>query len=257
VVALLAAVSAAHGEGSLFAARSGPGAFYEVIPWRWMAGLAGATFLYALLAMSIGAVRFWRDTSSMASRGGSHRLEPLAQATGDVLSLRNLGGAGHGCNDQDASFSHARRRLHHAMFYGFLLCFASTSVAWAYDTFLGLEAPYPVFSLPVVLGSAGGIAMMIGTAGLLWIKVLADPAPSSRNLLGADFALLALLFAVAFTGLLLLALRETGSMGLLLATHLGLVLALFVTLPYSKFVHGVYRSMALLRDRTERGATQR
>jgi citrate/tricarballylate utilization protein len=56
------------------------------------------------------------------------------------------------------------------------------------------------------------------------------------------------LLAVAATGLALLALRGTGAMGLLLAVHLGTVLALFVLLPYSKMVHGAYRAAALLRD---------
>jgi citrate/tricarballylate utilization protein len=64
-----------------------------------------------------------------------------------------------------------------------------------------------------------------------------------------------LLFLVAATGLLLLALRETPAMALLLAVHLGLVLALLLLLPYSKFVHGLYRGLALLRDRRERAAS--
>jgi citrate/tricarballylate utilization protein len=38
-------------------------------------------------------------------------------------------------------------------------------------------------------------------------------------------------------------------MGLLLVVHLGVVLALFLTLPYGKFVHGIYRGVALLRYR--------
>ncbi len=36
-------------------------------------------------------------------------------------------------------------------------------------------------------------------------------------------------------------------MGLLLAVHLGVVMALFLTLPYGKFAHGVFRSAALLK----------
>ena len=53
----------------------------------------------------------------------------------------------------------------------------------------------------------------------------------------------------AATGLLLLALRATGAMGIVLAIHLGIILALFAVLPYSKFVHGIYRSAALLAPR--------
>ena len=51
---------------------------------------------------------------------------------------------------------------------------------------------------------------------------------------------------------MLLALRETSVMPLLLAVHLATVLALFLTLPYGKFVHGIYRLAALLRYAPER-----
>jgi citrate/tricarballylate utilization protein len=38
----------------------------------------------------------------------------------------------------------------------------------------------------------------------------------------------------------------------LLALHLGVVFALFITLPYGKFVHGLYRYAALVRYARER-----
>jgi citrate/tricarballylate utilization protein len=40
-------------------------------------------------------------------------------------------------------------------------------------------------------------------------------------------------------------------MGVLLLAHLGVVLALFVTLPYGKFVHGIYRALALAKHARE------
>jgi citrate/tricarballylate utilization protein len=40
-------------------------------------------------------------------------------------------------------------------------------------------------------------------------------------------------------------------MGPLLIVHLGAVLALFVTLPYGKFVHGLYRVAALVLNANE------
>jgi hypothetical protein len=53
---------------------------------------------------------------------------------------------------------------------------------------------------------------------------------------------------VALTGLLLLALRSTSVMGLFLAIHLGAVAGFFVTVPYGKPVHAVYRYLALIEN---------
>ena len=49
------------------------------------------------------------------------------------------------------------------------------------------------------------------------------------------------------SGLALLAWRDTAAMGMLLVVHLGAVMAFFLTLPYGKFAHGIYRSAALLK----------
>jgi citrate/tricarballylate utilization protein len=46
--------------------------------------------------------------------------------------------------------------------------------------------------------------------------------------------------------------RSTPAMPLLLCLHLGAVLAFFATMPYSKFAHGVYRGVALLKWAVER-----
>src|SRR5207237_739660 len=46
--------------------------------------------------------------------------------------------------------------------------------------------------------------------------------------------------------------RAPAAMCVLLTVHLGFVLGLFLTLPYGKFVHSVYRFAALLRDAIEK-----
>jgi len=168
-------------------------------------------------------VRFWREgpLTLVAARN-------FGTAARDVLTLRHAS-------------SGARRWFHHLTFYGFLLCFASTSVAAFYHYALGRRAPYALLSLPVVLGILGGIGLLIGPVGLFRL----------RRRYATELSFLVLLFATSLTGLLLLALRQSRGMRPLLVIHLGIVLALFVSLPYGKFVHGIYRSAALLRNAME------
>jgi len=46
--------------------------------------------------------------------------------------------------------------------------------------------------------------------------------------------------------------RDTGAMAVLLAVHLGVVMAFFLTMPYGKFAHGIFRSAALLKYAIEK-----
>jgi citrate/tricarballylate utilization protein len=156
-------------------------------------------------------------------------------------------GGGAGCNYPDASFSHSRRWFHHLVFYGFLLDLASTSIAAVYHHFLGWQAPYPLLSWPVVLGTAGGIGLLIGTSGMLYLKWKTDRDPSAAAMWNMDVAFLVLLFLTSLSGILLLALRETSAMGTMLVLHLGMVAGLFITAPYGKFAHVTYRYAALVR----------
>jgi citrate/tricarballylate utilization protein len=233
--------------GGLGAAPSG-GNFYAVFPHNQLAAMFGAVFGFAVLALGIGVTRFWRDVDA-----GTATAPAVAEATRNVLTLTYLdGGHGEGCNESDDGFTLVRRRFHHATFYGFMLCFAATSVATLYHYALGLEAPYPFFSLPVLLGTAGGIGLLIGPAGLLWLNLRRNPNHGDTAQRPMDRGFIALLLLISITGLALLAWRDTASMALLLSLHLGVVMALFATLPYGKFAHGIYRSASLLKAAMEK-----
>jgi len=223
------------------------GNFYAVFPHNLMVWVFGAAFGFALLALAIGTVRFWRDVSP-AQAGHRASGAALGEAAHDALRLKYLdGGHGEGCNEESDRFTLARRRYHHFTFYGFMLCFAATCVATFYHYALGWPAPYPVTSLPVMLGTVGGIGLLIGPAGLLWLNHRRHPEHGDLRQRPMDRGLIWLLLLTSATGLALLALRDTSYMALLLAVHLGVVLALFLTLPYGKFAHATYRGAALLK----------
>ena len=248
---LLLALMLLNDSSALFAAHpDSEGAFYAVVSHRTMAWSFGLVFAFVVVALFVGAVRFWRDTEE--KMGDLVSPGPVAQSIGDALQLKYLGGGGDGCTYPDERPSHARRWFHHFTFYGFMLCFAATCVATVYHYALGRPAPYPFWSAPVVLGTLGGIGLLIGPAGLLWLRRRRDPALAASRDGGMDVAFLLLLFLTALSGLVLLVTREWPGMALVLAVHLAIVMALFLTLPYGKFVHAVYRFAALVRYHLER-----
>ena len=242
-------VLAVASQGSLWHAPLA-GNFYAVFPHNTLVAMFGSVFGLALLALGIGVARFWRDVQPAQEVPAPGAATEAARA---ALTLKYLdGGHGEGCHDEDDRATHARRRWHHFTFYGFMLCLASTSVATLYHYVLGWQAPYPVTSLPVILGTLGGIGLIVGPIGLMRLNLRRPALHGDRAQRPMDHAFIVLLLLVSVTGLALLVGRETGAMALLLAIHLGTVMALFITLPYGKFAHGMYRVAALLKFAIEK-----
>jgi citrate/tricarballylate utilization protein len=224
------------------------GNFYTIFPHGLMVALFGPVFLFALLALGVGVVRFWRSAPP-----GPVGAPAAAEAVHDALRLRYLdGGHGEGCNEADDRFTRVRRVLHHLTFYGFLLCLAATSVATVYHYALGWVAPYGFSSLPKLLGMTGGAGLVVGTVGLGWLRLRRHPQHVDAASTPMDMAFVTLLFLTGATGLALALLRATPAMPLLLCLHLGSVMAFFATMPYGKFAHGVYRAAALLKWAVEK-----
>ena len=228
------------------------GNFYRIFPHNLLVGLFGPVFLYATLALAMGVRRFWRDVTP-ATSGAPVSSPAAAEAADAVLRLKYLdGGHGEGCNNEDDAFTQSRRRFHHLTFYGFMLCFAATSVATIYHYAFGWVAPYELPSLPKLLGVVGGVSLMIGTAGLWHLNRKRDPMHGDLKQKPMDLGFIALLFLTSASGIALWLGRGTPALAILLCLHLGAVMALFATLPYGKFGHGIFRSAALLRHAIEK-----
>jgi citrate/tricarballylate utilization protein len=243
IVGLFAAVLALGG-----AMRPGPdprGDFYAVLPHAVMVALFGAVGSWIVIALAIGVVRFWRGIQ--ADSVPTATTADLARGLRDALTLRHLHTTGVDCTSNEEARSPWRRYFHHATFYGFLLCFASTTVAAVYHSVFGWPAPYAYTSAPVALGTLGGLGLVAGPAGLLALRRKRDPALTAPGHGALDESFMVLLLMTSATGLALLALRDGAWMSALLIVHLGFVLALFLTLPYGKFVHGFYRAAALVK----------
>lgn len=242
VFALIQTLRPASGEG-----------FYAYFAHNAMVALFAPAFLLPLAAVAVSLRRYWAET------GGTRlRWRNVLGGVRAAANLKNLnGGQGQGCNfENEDRYSDTRRWLHQAVMYGFLLCFAATSSGTILHYVFDMQAPYSFFSLPKLLGVPGGVLLTIGTIGLAWLKTKADPTLGAPRVWGGEMGFIVLLGATAATGLALYAATGTGAVPLLLAIHLGFVLAFFLLLPYSKMVHGFYRLAALIIEDQKQGAAK-
>ena len=199
--ALLALVALTEGVDTLFR-HGGP---YRLISYPALLVIVLLPSAWSVAVMLRGAARYWRDTHGPLRDLADWRAWGKALAyAGRLAYLR--GAAPTAFTRADPS--PVRRRLHAAVCYGFAACFAATVSAAFLQDILGRPPPYPLLSVPVILGTAGGLAMIAGCAGLIAAARRSDPAPGA-----ADYGLLAGLGLLAATGLLTLALRATPPTG--------------------------------------------
>jgi citrate/tricarballylate utilization protein len=209
--------------------------------------------------MAWSARSYWRATGGH----GLTRPAVLLAAARQAATLRNLRGGGADCSYPGDEPSGGRRRLHALVAWGFVACAGSTVAAAVSQDIAGDPPPYPLASAPVLLGIAGGAGLVVGCAGLLLLRHQAaataeaadtghaDPAREDPALARRGYALLAGLLALAVTGLLTLVLRGTAAFAPVLVVHLATVVACLAIAPYTKFMHAVYRFLALVHDNAE------
>jgi citrate/tricarballylate utilization protein len=223
--------------------------FYAFLSHNAMVALFAPAFLLPLFAVALGLRRYWREVGATRLT-----LRHVIDACAQVANMRNLaGGQGQGCNfEAEDRYSNARRYFHQAVMYGFLLCFAATSVATLMHYLFDWRAPYGLLTPPKLLGVPGGVLLVVGTIGLAWLKTRADRHLGAVRAWGGEMAFIALLGFVAASGLALYAATGSALVSPMLAAHLGAVLTLFLLLPYTKMVHGFFRLAALLAEETKK-----
>ncbi|MDE2571308.1 MAG: tricarballylate utilization 4Fe-4S protein TcuB [bacterium] len=249
VAALVAAIAMVSGtalRGSpavLATPQTGAGAFYRVIPYLAMVIPALLLSAWSIVAMLRGVMRFANEQRAVGNLAGEGSI---LNALWDGLALTYLRGGGGGCFYPEADTPRAGRRWAHVILVlGIFSAFIATMVAAVFQDVAGWVAPYPWVSAPVIFGSVGGVGMIIGSCGLLALKRRSAPGLAAQESGILDVAFLWQLLGVAATGMLLLFTRSTVLMGTALVVHLCFVAALFATAPYGKFVHALYRLVAL------------
>ncbi len=140
--------------------------------------------------------------------------------------------------------------LHASMLWGFMGLFLATAL----DFFLALTGTKPTGTwVPIwypvrLLGTLAGLMLMYGTTGAI-VKRLLKGDDSYRHSTSTDWSFLVILWLSGLTGFVLevavyLPEPHAWSYWMLLA-HLIIVGELLILLPFTKFAHVIYRTMAL------------
>lgn len=219
--------------------------FYAYISHAIMLAVFLPASILPFVIVAMGVRSYWKEVG-----GELVRLVHLRESFLSAGRMKNLsGGAADGCNyENEDRFTQARRWAHQSVMWGFLLCFAATASGTLLHYLFGMEAPYGPLSLPKLFGVPGGILMTLGGIWLVALKIRAEKNLSAPAVWGGEMAFVLLLTATAATGLALYWTGGTSLMRPLLVIHLGAVLVLFLTLPYTKMVHAAFRLAALVRD---------
>ena len=229
------------------------GNFYSLFPHNLLVGMFAPVFLWAVLALGLGVRRFWRDVTpatsglpvTLAGSGRGDRRRAAAEVPGRRPRRR---------------LPQRRRRLHavaaarpspdllrlHAV-----LCRHQRGHA------VPLRLRLVSALRPAQPAQAAGRGRRREPAAGHGGAVPAEPAGAIRSTATRrksrwTCGFIALLFFTSLTGLALWLARGTPALAALLAIHLGVVMALFATLPYGKFAHGIFRTASLLRHAVEK-----
>jgi len=196
---------------------------------------------WVTLAATVSGVRFWRRMGDGSERRGSF-LSGLWPVVGDILLHKRFG------NCDNVSI---RRWAHLALFWGFVGA-AVTSALLIYAIYvMHAELPLALGHPFKILGNVSAVLLVVGGV-LLFVSRFGI----NRSLIGTnafDLFFLGVVALVIVTGVIVEVARfwlsATGA-SLLYTVHLGVVLTLFLTFPYSKFAHMLYRTLALVHQRT-------
>lgn len=209
------------------------------------------TFMVAIGLSMIGAVtggvRYWRAMSAQAGRNGHNPRRHVVATVLDILRHRKF----RECNEEPVgtrkTYKDHLHATHLLIFYGFLGLVATTTSVGVGIYALGYLTPWPFWHPVKILGNVSGAAVIIALCVFLWRRI-ADSTRAGKSTY-SDWLFLTILLLTTLTGFFSQWLRLADLRALaypMYFVHLLFVFFLLVYIPYSKFAHLVYRTVAML-----------
>lgn len=229
-----------HGEGMQYA---------NLFPHWLLIGFFSFFLGLAVLLAGAGALRFWK-----AMKAADQAVNPdvntkslgasLLVVVKDIFTHQRFG---------KCTTLLSRRQAHLTAFYGFLALFLVSG--WAVIVLYvinpvvesPLPYPFPFLDPAKLVANVGALALVVGCVIAIRDRLKDDSKVGKST--DFDWMFLWLLFLVGVTGILTEALRYAQAQTpgyIIYFIHLILAFMLLIYLPYSKFAHLVYRTVALV-----------
>jgi quinone-modifying oxidoreductase subunit QmoC len=245
------------GEGATFASNLDKSriifSYSSMLPHWLLNSFFGLFSVLMILAMVAGVRRFWRAMEAAdAQNGVPPSNKPIRRSIIAVLKSVLV-------HDKFTQCTEARTRYvsHLAVVFGFLAL--SLVAVWVVTAKInplipnGMVYPFSLLDPWKIMANAAGAAVLGGCLLMAWERIK-DPDHSGAY---ADWALIGTILIVVLTGFAAEAfhiIRLEPHRHAVYFVHLVFVFTLLIYLPYSKFAHVVYRTVAMVyAEHTGRG----
>jgi quinone-modifying oxidoreductase subunit QmoC len=222
-----------------FVAPRAPLVFADLVPTRMIYSVFLPAAAFALGAAALGARRCWTAWGEGAERSGG-LLRGLGAVALDILVHRRF---------ERCTAARPRRSGHLLLLWGFVGALLTTTLLGVAMDVFGVKTPLPQVHPIKLLGNVSAVLLVLGLVLLVAHRARSETAGRTRAF---DSFFLTLVAAVVLTGVG----AELGRMFLappvglaIYVLHLGTVLSLFLTFPFSKFAHALYRTLAMAHQR--------
>ena len=216
-----------------------PLSYTAVVPTWMIYSVFLPAAAFAAVAAFLGARRSWAAWGAARPRRGG-LVAGLAGVAADILAHRRFERCGE---------ARPRRSGHLVLVLGFLGALVTTTLLGVAMDVLGIKTPLPQGHPIKLIGNASAVLLVVGLAFLVANRARGDGAGRTRPF---DVFFLALVGVVVLSGvgaeLGRLYLPPAAAIAFYLV-HLGSILSLFLTFPFSKFAHALYRTLAMAHER--------
>jgi quinone-modifying oxidoreductase subunit QmoC len=222
-----------------FAVPRMPLVYGDVVPHWMIYSVFFPASAFAVAAAFVSARRYWIAWGEGATRSGT-LLQGLAGVAGDILVHKRF---------QSCEAAKPRKMGHFFLLWGFIGALITTTLVVVALYGFGTELPLPQWHPFKILGNISAALLVLGVVWLVSNRLANEGAGTSQAF---DTFFLVLVIALIFSGVGVELGRYVFPVPLALTLyvlHLGVILTLFLTFPFSKFAHALYRTLAMAHER--------